>query len=73
MSRRPPPPDKLLRYPEAAAFLGITVDALYMRVYRGQIAPSYRSGRSVWFTREDICKALTATKQPSPEASDGQG
>jgi hypothetical protein len=62
-------PERLLRYPQAAAYLGISVGALKLRVYRGQIKPSYRLGRSVWFDPADLIKALTATRQgPSQEA-----
>jgi hypothetical protein len=52
------PPAKLLRYPEAAEFLGISPGALRARVCRGELKPSHRSKRSVWFTAESLSKQL---------------
>ncbi len=67
MSRRYVP-EKLMRYPEAAAFLGISVGALRVRVCRGELPVSYRLGRSVFFDKLDLIKALTASGQrPSQE------
>jgi hypothetical protein len=54
-----PAPDKLLRYPEAAAYLGLTVNALRARVCRGDLKPTHRSKRTVWFTAADLATQLS--------------
>jgi excisionase family DNA binding protein len=61
--KRTPPPERLLTYRQAAEYLGITVQALRNRVYRGELPVKYRLGRSVWFDPADLATVLSATRQ----------
>jgi predicted DNA-binding transcriptional regulator AlpA len=65
MSGKRAVPERLLTYPQAAAYLGITVQALRDRVYKGQISTKYRLGRSVWFDPADLVRVLDTTRQGS--------
>lgn len=62
---RKPTPERLLPYKKAADYLGITVQALRNRVYRGQIPVKYRLGRQVWFDPADLARVLDTTRQES--------
>lgn len=50
---------------EAAAYLGITVDGMKYHLYRGKnIEPSFKFGKKIGFTREDL-DAFKLTMKPA--------
>lgn len=51
-------PPVLIDAPEAARLLGISVDALYMRISRGQVPGVVKTGRRTQFHRERLLTSL---------------
>lgn len=51
-------PAILINAPEAARLLGISVDALYMRISRGQVPGIVKTGRRTQFHRERLIASL---------------
>jgi predicted DNA-binding transcriptional regulator AlpA len=51
-------PAILINAPEAARLLGISVDALYMRISRGQVPGVVKTGRRTQFHRERLIASL---------------